>query len=401
MNKRKLDALIEQLAGDPGAEEVRAAREQAKGSAPDHPELRRALAEHYRRLGDPAQAGRWGIVFPGWAEPHEIARLRLLLLQRADEGNFVRAYLRLWGSSPLPPEVIDLVAPSFIERAPRGDGALFMTGCGGGLVALTTVILSLLTGARVLWLALTGQPIEHDAVEFLIAGAVAGIAMLVAVVAFKIPSADEKAADPEFAVRRAIELLEEHPAEGRAMLHALASTAAGPTVRGALVEDARRRGSLTDVGRWGCTEAGLTTPQERDAFASLIMRKPDKDQIERLLTLSAAWSSEPIRGDIPDVLRRVGTRPPNPPPEFEDLGPRLRWWFAPPLGVPLGAVGGLIFPTHAYVIAAVTVALMTGSWAVLCLVSAASPRRPNRHRLSYVAVSAVLAATAAGFAIAA
>ncbi|MDQ1135354.1 hypothetical protein QE410_000153 [Microbacterium sp. SORGH_AS 1204] len=401
MKKRELDVLVQQLAGDERTDEVRAAREKAKARAHAHPELRLALAEHYRRLGDPAQAGRWGVVFPGWSRPHEIARLRLFLLQHADGGDFVRRYLALWKATPLPPEVLDLVAPSFVERAPRGDGALFLTGCGGGLIALTMVVLSLTTGANVLWLALIGQPTEHEAVEFVITGTVAGFGALLVAVASRIPSEAEKAADAEFAVSRALQLLEQRPAEGRAMLQSLAKTADSPTVRGALVDDARRRRSPTDAGRWGCPEPGLTTPEERDAFASLVMRKPAKDPVERLLTLSAAWSGRPIRGDIPDVLRRVGATAPRPFADVEYPGPALRWWFAPLVGVPLGAVGCLLLPDHAHVIAAITVALMAASWAGLCLVAAASPLRPHRNRIDYAAASAALAATAVGFAIAA
>jgi hypothetical protein len=48
--------------------------------------VRRALAERYREMGHPDQAGRWGIVFDGWTTDFERDRLaRLLAASRVSE----------------------------------------------------------------------------------------------------------------------------------------------------------------------------------------------------------------------------------------------------------------------------------------------------------------------------
>ncbi|GLI28301.1 hypothetical protein ARHIZOSPH14_25430 [Agromyces rhizosphaerae] len=56
---------------------------------------RRALAELYRQLGAPDQAGRWGIVIDGWTTPRERDRLARLLAASGVGRPWRRAFLDL------------------------------------------------------------------------------------------------------------------------------------------------------------------------------------------------------------------------------------------------------------------------------------------------------------------
>jgi len=400
MRRSARQSLIGQLAVGVDTETAREARTAAKWRAADDIDLRRALAEHYRRLGDPAQAGRWGIVFPGWSQPHEIARLRLFLLNNADEGNFVRRFLDLGRKQPVPAEVVDLVDPAFAERAPKDDGGKILLGCAGGILTLFGVIAILWQTVSVLWRGFIGEPVETTLAEFALAGAAGATGVLISVPLWRWPPNHEKAADPEFVVRRALELLDERPAEGRPMLRSLARTTDDPRVRHALVDDARRRGHPADAGRWGCPLAGLTTPEEREAYAAVLLRKTGRDPYNRLVGLSAVGGDDPSPGDIADVLRRVGATPPGPPPASADvLPPRLRWWVVASLPLLVGAVAVVLSPASAQVISGLAVALAAAAWATVCLVAATVRDRARGHRTVFAACAVVLAATAAGFAI--
>lgn len=402
MKKRKLDALIQQLAGAPGSESVRVARTEAKWRAPAHPALRRALAEHYRRLGDAAQAGRWGIVFPGWAKPHEIAHLRRFLLSNADGGDFVRFQLGLRRSEPVPHELADLVASRFVERGPKDNGGSMLLGCAGALLAMTGVVTALSTTIGVLWRSLAGEPLEAGPLRFVIAFGLATVGALATLPTWRASSDDAKAVDRGFAVRRALDLLDEQPAEGRVMLRALVRNFDDPTVRRALVEDARRRGRPGDAGRWGCTEAGLTTPAERDAYATVLLRKSGRDPLNLLMDLSAVTGEDRTPGDLNDVARRIGASAPDPLPEL-GIGPlpRLRWWFIAALALPLGAICAVMLPASAHSISAGTVATLAAAWTVLCVIASSARERSHNTRLFFAACSVVLAVTATAFGIAA
>ncbi|MDQ1082014.1 MULTISPECIES: hypothetical protein [Microbacterium] len=400
MRKKRLDALIERLAGAGTPEDTRAAREKAKWRAAAHPGLRRALAEHYRLLGDPAQAGRWGIVFPGWAQPHEITRLRRCLLSHADGGTFVRRYLGIRWNDPVPPEVVDLVAPAHTAKGPRDGGRSFPVGCGGGLLVATGTLMASCASVVTLWRSLVGESLEDSFSILVISGAVGFLGVLILLFTGRTASEDARAADAEFAQRRALELLVERPPEGRVMLRSLARTTDDPVARTALVEDARRRGRPVDAGRWGCTIAGLTTPEERDAFATVLLRKPGRDPLTRLMDLSSTWTEKSERGDVADVLRRAGAAPLTPAASFPpDLPPRFRWWCAALLFVPLGAISAAMWPSSARPIAALTFALLAASWACLTVVAALVRERAEGHRIGYAMAALILITTAIGFAI--
>ncbi|MGC0369277.1 hypothetical protein [Microbacterium sp. SLBN-111] len=403
MRKKKLDALIQRLSGEGSTAEVRAARTEAKWRAPSHPELRRTLAEHYRRLGDPAQAGRWGLVFPGWAKPHEVARLRWFLLANADGGGFVRRYLELGWREPVPPELADLVPPAHVDSGPKPDAPSFAVGCGGAALVVGGIGAMFIAAVRFVGQALIAGSVDESLLDVLVPG-LFGLAGAIALVpAFRKRSKDERAAARRFTIERALTLLDERPDEGRVMLQSLARTTDDASVRAALVTDARRNGRPADAGRWGCTEDGVTTPAERDAFATMILRRPSTNVIERTLTLSgAAWSIDPGSGDLADVLRRVGATLPSPvPPVAPDIPPRLRWWFAPLLVLPVGAVGISLLPASAHPIAAGTLAVMATSWAVIAFVAGVARERPRGHRIGYMVCALVMAAVATGLAFAA
>lgn len=394
--------LIAQLANGDDVAAAREARTQAKWRASTYPDVRMALAEHYRRLGDPAQAGRWGIVFPGWTRQHEVARLRLFLLSNADDNDFVRRYLCLRRKSPVPAELTDLVAPQFIRRGPRGHGRVFLLGCLGVLAGAVAALFLVVAMAEVLWNGLVERPYRVHPWSLVPAVAVTVVGLLFATWMTKSPSPRARIPGREFAIRRAQELLEERPTEGRAMLQGLVRTTADPRVRRTLVDDARRRRRLADAGRWGCTEAGLTTPEERNAYANFLCRKATKDLYSRLMDLSAAWGESTAPGDCADVLQRVGVSPPSGLlPPVVAFPPRVRWWFIPLLALPSGALGAMSFPTQAHPISVGAVAIVAAAWGAVCVASASVVARPGDHRMAYAACAVILFASAVALGIAA
>ncbi|RIJ50954.1 hypothetical protein DZG00_10755 [Clavibacter lycopersici] len=92
------------------AEAMRAAGERAKGiqslrsrveAHPAERAARRLLAEWYRDDGTHDQAGRWGVVFPGWTTTYERDRTARLFAASYPVGGDVRAFLHLpTGSIP-------------------------------------------------------------------------------------------------------------------------------------------------------------------------------------------------------------------------------------------------------------------------------------------------------------
>jgi len=75
------------------AEALRLLKSAVRGN-PDSLAARRSLAELYRKLGNPDQAGRWGIVFDGWTTALERDRLaRLLAASNVDETSAARFLL--------------------------------------------------------------------------------------------------------------------------------------------------------------------------------------------------------------------------------------------------------------------------------------------------------------------
>lgn len=117
-------------------------------------EARLALAEIYRELRAPDQAGRWGIAIDGWTTPFERDRLARTLALHSDP----MVFLKLPGSAPQPAdldEVLDLRAAyqardaerwqratEARESSPAGDGqrrADALWAVAAVLVALGTI----------------------------------------------------------------------------------------------------------------------------------------------------------------------------------------------------------------------------------------------------------------------
>ena len=119
-------------------------------------ELRHALAEHCRARGARAQAARWGITTPGWAEASEIRDLRRWLLGRGDDSDVVRDHLLLAPDRSLPAELVDLVPPSL--REPRTDPPPSSgSSCWWFLLAVVATVIGIACGATVLVQAAAGD----------------------------------------------------------------------------------------------------------------------------------------------------------------------------------------------------------------------------------------------------
>lgn len=396
MRNRRARALIRDLAdADPAV--ASAAREQIKAGAWRNPELRRALAEHYRHLPDPAQAGRWGITETGWARPREVSRMRLWLLGEANSGNFVRDRLALPPTRPVPPEVTDITAPRFVKRGPIQPDALVPVGCLIVLAGVGAGAALLYFSACVLWRGITRAPLG-DPLAVVVPGVIALVAMVVLAIMLSAGDSKVDARDIEFVRRRAEELLDSTPPEGRVMLRALARHEDDEAARRALVEDARRGGRLADAGRWGCTVDGLTTAEERDAYAVALLRKSGRDPLNRLTEMSAIRAVT-LPGDALDVLRRTGAAAPGPPPEqVMPLPPRWEWWPSPILILLIGALVATLAPSAAHVISAVAVVTALLIWAVACAIAARERARSITARWVHLVLGTVAAAGAVGVA---
>lgn len=395
MPRTPVRELVELLAAQHAGPEIARAREEAKARAAGSPELRLALAEHYRRIGDRAQAGRWGIVFPGWCRPRELAQMRRWLLGHADRYNFVRANLHLPRNRPVPSAVADLTSPAFVEHGPRGAS-------GAGAFALVIVLIGGFLGLvsatiRTLWGATFGTPSPADATATL----VLLIVVLIAVVVATMAARPVRLPDREFATRRALELLDDRPEEGRAMLRALVRSDSDPEARRALVEDARRRRLPAEAGRWGSPVTGLTTEAERDAYAVAILSR-GKDPTTLLVERSSLRPDDPVPGDVADVARRLGTAPWDPfGPPTPPRRPRARWWWAATSPLPIGASAIVFVPEHAREIAIVAVITVLAWWWGLSVRAAASSTRDPRERWAYALTAVALVWAVGGVVLAA
>ncbi|QIS44056.1 DUF6584 family protein [Clavibacter capsici] len=106
------------------AEAMRADGERAKGiqslrsrveAHPSERAARRLLAEWYRDDGTHDQAGRWGIVFPGWTTTYERDRTARLFAASYPVGGDVRAFLHL-PAGPVPEDARLLTARIPVQR---------------------------------------------------------------------------------------------------------------------------------------------------------------------------------------------------------------------------------------------------------------------------------------------
>jgi hypothetical protein len=100
--------------------------------------VRRALAEMYREMGHPDQAGRWGIVLDGWTTPKEKEELVKDIAYRGDHEHLVR-FLNLPSSPRTFPDLNDLLAgpvKKFVEpTSDRWRETLFGIAASGWAVS--------------------------------------------------------------------------------------------------------------------------------------------------------------------------------------------------------------------------------------------------------------------------
>ncbi|KZE39689.1 hypothetical protein [Microbacterium sp. T32] len=384
MPKTPTPDLVALLATEGAGTDVQEARQEAKARASRSPELRLALAEHYRQIGDRAQAGRWGVVFPGWTRPREVAHMRLWLLGQATRGNFVRQSLRLAHDEAVPAVVADLTSPTYVERGPNDGSPAQGLGCVSMLIAVIGLIAGFLTllwnTAHTLWNAFlsTPSPLTAElALAALITVIVSGGVLAAGLRLFDRPV---ELPDPAFATRRALELLDSRPQEGRVMLRALVRADGDPEARRALVEDARRRNRPAQAGRWGCPLPGVTTEAERDAYAASILSRGGNDPSSVLAERSHLRFDDPVPGDVPDVARRLGAAPWDP--RSASHSPGIAWWAAA-APLPIGAAATAFAPASAHAIAVSSVIAVLAIWWGLCVRGAFSRKREPRERWAF------------------
>lgn len=377
------------------------AREEAKLRAGTDDAVRRALAEHYRRIRQPAQAGRWGIVFPGWGRPHEVAQLRLWLAGTADRGDYVRRSLSLAASTPLPHAVADLSDPALRERRPgaRRETVAEVSGCVAAALLAAVALVPVFGIGKVIVDGLAGARSADGPVLVVTAAVLLGLALVFGLIRTVRP---RLGLDPTFLQMRAAELMITRPREGRAMLRALVAVDDTDTARHALVDDARRRGRPAEAARWGCTIAGLTTAEERSAYADVLLsgsRPAYAD--DRLVDASRVPYDDPSAGDVDAVRALLGARPPRPAVDLPppDGGPRVRFLLLALLSIPVGA-GVIVWSDAApRVIASLSLAFTAGMWTVLFAIAAVQhPRRPATGLVSTAIVSAIATGAAVVFA---
>jgi hypothetical protein len=119
---------------------------------------RRALAELYRDLGCPDQAGRWGIVLDGWTTARERDRLARLLAASGVERRWLRAFLAVptdLADSPDLTAVLEVLVPEYrtkmrtrvsypVERTTKGSERARNIAAAFGGVAIIGCVVALL-----------------------------------------------------------------------------------------------------------------------------------------------------------------------------------------------------------------------------------------------------------------
>ncbi|SDH30710.1 hypothetical protein SAMN04489720_0881 [Agrococcus jejuensis] len=280
----------------------RAAIVRAATRAPN-PEVRRLLAEHYRALGKPEQAGRWGVAHDGWATDDEVRALRLDLLEQRPT-HATRTYLGLAYGERLPKAVADLE-----RRGERPEHPLVTVGSLVAIVGVLALVVGvlLLPVGGVLGLLSIEPPgwlwptIAGCASTVVVAGLVGWAAFVLGDrLEARAPRRDPYARE----LRWRLPGLKD-PAERRSLaIGALESRVARTrrTARHVLVDASRRLGRPDDVARWGASVDGATTADEREALALRLART--RDPVRTYGVLSHRERG-PLRADERDVLRRA------------------------------------------------------------------------------------------------
>lgn len=310
--------------------------------------------------------------------------MRLWLLGQTTRGDFVRQSLLLADDEAVPAVVADLTSPSYVARAPKDHSPVQGLGCVGVLIAVIVLIAGILTllwnTAHTLWNALWATPSPFTSQLALAALITVIVGGGVLAVGLRLLDHPVELPDPAFATRRALELLDRQPQEGRVMLRALVRADGDPEARRALVEDARRRNRPAQAGRWGCPLPGVTTEAERDAYAASILSRGGNDPASVLAERSHLRFDDPVPGDVADVARRLGAAPWDP--RSAPHSPGIAWWAAA-APLPIGFAATAFAPGSAHAIALSSVIAVLAIWWGLCVRGAFSRKREPRERWAF------------------
>lgn len=291
--------LLEELRGKP-LERLRARIQQRLRKQPD-PDLRAALAAHYRLQGVGSQAARWGVTVSGWSTTGEIRDLRHWLLGRFVGEDEIRELLFLEPDQSLPPEVADLADPAFRSRGherPGSSGGACVSVIVMALLALITLVSCIY--AVVWWLPRLWQPFADQSelslgATSLVVLAVSAVGLAVAWLVFwratrmRCPAPDSfrPLVSQLFPTDLAWSLADQGDVRGASiLLKAILKTGSEPQqARRALVQLSRDMGRSDMAGRWGIAVTGLTTPDEQRAFAGAVRARGGTASALRELSL--------------------------------------------------------------------------------------------------------------------
>lgn len=297
--------VLDDLAAHPSEalRHERAAIVRAAARSPQ-PEVRRSLAEHYRLLGEPAQAGRWGVDDDGWATDDEVRALRLDLLEQQPT-HTTRTYLGLSHDARLPKAVEDLERTGVPQAHPVMviGGVLAIVGVLAFVVGL--LLLPVAGGFALLAIPQPGwlwPAIAGCGSAVLVLGLTAwGALVLGDRIATRPPRRDPYARE---LARRLPRLVD--PAERRSLaIAALRSQSARTrhSARRVLIDASRSLGRADEAARWGASIDGATTAEERAELAARLARRHDP---VRSFVVRSHRGAGPLGVDERDVLRRAG-----------------------------------------------------------------------------------------------
>lgn len=169
-------------------------------------EARLALAEIYRDMDCPDQAGRWGIAIDGWTTARERDRLASLLAATGVSDRWVRGFLRIPADAAEPIDLGELIGALPVERlrlrarlrpapdapaAERAVGFALLAALVFGLASVLIMAIGLVgTYLSVLLSAETSPAfVQWSAVSALLCGAAALVASAIAVIIPRAPGA--------------------------------------------------------------------------------------------------------------------------------------------------------------------------------------------------------------------
>ncbi|NYD65503.1 hypothetical protein [Agromyces atrinae] len=169
-------------------------------------EARLALAEIYRDMGCPDQAGRWGIAIDGWTTERERDRLASLLAATGVSDRRVRSFLRIPAEASEPIDLGELISALPVEHrrlrarlrpapgapaAERAAGFALVAAVLFGLASVLIMAIGLVGTYLSVLLSAESSPalVQWSAVSALLSGAAALVASAIAVIISRAPGA--------------------------------------------------------------------------------------------------------------------------------------------------------------------------------------------------------------------